>query len=129
MYRCMTTASVVTMLDEPQFVLDSRTSSGSNSSSIGSPTATPSSSSSDDDADAEEKNTITVVFITVGTILVFFLILGMARLAAGFRWRCRGGDGGGDGGNIRGGESAIEPVDLSQQQQQHQQQQQQGRQV
>ncbi|KAK8045998.1 hypothetical protein PG996_014062 [Apiospora saccharicola] len=141
MYRCMTATTVVTMLDEPQFVLDSRTrTSTSSSASAASPSIT-NSSNDDDDADdeAEEKNTITVVGITIGTILGFFFILGMARLAASFRWRCHGGDGGagaGAGGEVRGGESEIELVDLPQQQQQHQQQeqeqqqqQQQGRQV
>ncbi|KAK8001044.1 hypothetical protein PG991_013266 [Apiospora marii] len=87
-----------------------------------SPTATPSSSDDDDEEDDadREKNTITVAVITIGTILGFFLVLGLVRLAAGFSWRCCGGDGGG----VHGGESVIELVDLPQQQQQ-----QEGRQV
>ncbi|KAK7964245.1 hypothetical protein PG996_008066 [Apiospora saccharicola] len=48
-------------------------------------------SSDDDDADAKEKNTITVVGITIGTILGFFLVLGLARLAASFRNLSDGG--------------------------------------
>ncbi|KAK7959309.1 uncharacterized protein PG986_004163 [Apiospora aurea] len=147
--------SVVTMLDEPQFVLDSRTSTSTGTGSItsttsdsggvaASPTATPSSSSSSTTDAAgsggDDKETINVVAITIGTILGFFLVLGLVRFAASFRFRYDarrrqqqgGGNGngnGGGGGGSGGNESHIELVVLPQQPQRQQQQQEQERQI
>ncbi|KAK8086443.1 hypothetical protein PG994_001417 [Apiospora phragmitis] len=84
------------MLDEPQFVVDSRTRTSSNSSMTPlattsnpgcvafSPTATP--SSTDVNAGGSggwDKNTMTYAIITVGTIFGFFLVLGLGVEPAG----------------------------------------------
>ncbi|KAK8029637.1 hypothetical protein PG993_010928 [Apiospora rasikravindrae] len=135
MYRCFPASSVVTMLDEPQFMLDSQTSPSTSTSSdnggvAASPTATPSSSNTDagSGGGGDDKETITVVAISVGTILGFFLVLGLVRFAASFRAKfVRRRDGRNANGN--GNESHIELVDLPQQQQRQQQQQQQEPQV
>ncbi|KAK8054726.1 hypothetical protein PG994_009793 [Apiospora phragmitis] len=122
MYRCFPTTSVVTLLDEPQFVVDARTNTTSSAGGVAvSPAATPSTDVNAGGSGGWDKNTMMYVIITVGTILGFFLVLGLVRLAASFRnhfpgfpWFRRGGN---DSNNNNSG---IELVDLPPQQQQQQ---------
>ncbi|KAK7993979.1 Aurofusarin cluster transcription factor aurR2 [Apiospora arundinis] len=85
MYRCFPTTTVVKMLDEPQFVLDSRTntstsSSRSNSTTsdgvVASPAATPGSPGSDTGGGGGSSiGTSEIIAISIGGALGFFVLL------------------------------------------------------
>ncbi|KAK6858028.1 hypothetical protein PG995_005727 [Apiospora arundinis] len=119
MYRCFPTTTVVKMLDEPQFVLDSRTNTSTSSGGVvASPATTPGSPGSDTGGGGSSSiGTSEIIAISIGGALGFFVLLAFVRFLWSFR-RSRGGRSSRSNNN----DSTIELVVLPQRQQQQQQQ-------
>ncbi|KAK6836191.1 hypothetical protein PG987_006686 [Apiospora arundinis] len=123
MYRCFPTTTVVKMLDEPQFVLDSRTNTSTSTSTssggvVASPATTPGSPGSDTGGGGSSSiGTSEIIAISIGGALGFFVLLAFVRFLWSFR-RSRGGRSSRSNNN----DSTIELVVLPQRQQQQQQQ-------
>ncbi|KAK8116943.1 uncharacterized protein PG998_005224 [Apiospora kogelbergensis] len=118
MYRCFPAHTVITMIDEPQFVVDSKTRISSGGVVV-SPTATPSSTSSGSGGPGGQLDMGSIVGIAIGAVLGFFFLLAALRFAWSFRGDSRSGSG-------NRNDSTIELVNLPQPRRQQQQQQQHG---